>query len=194
MEFCDPDKADPAVTNLINELESAIDQLNQVNTLIECKAINDIWNNVVRGGLCDSAISGFTILSITQTFSTFPWLFLCTIAASFVWRRIPYLPNENERRRLSNLLEDAGINDGDHYDDDNNNNNNNMNNGLTPYELLLDNDDNLGPINNSRNITDYESIYVNNESRTRREQVENDDVVVPIATNVVAIQENGQWY
>ena len=52
----------------------------------------------------------------------------------------------------------------------------------------------LGPINNSRNITDYESIYVNNESRTRREQVENDDVVVPIATNVVAIQENGQWY
>ena len=69
-----------------------------------------------------------------------------------------------------------------------------MNNGLTPYELLLDNDDNLGPINNSRNITDYESIYVNNESRTRREQVENDDVVVPIATNVVAIQENGQWY
>ena len=194
VEFCDPDKADPAVTNLINELESAIDQLNQVNTLIECKAINDIWNNVVRGGLCDSAISGFTILSITQTFSTFPWLFLCTIAASFVWRRIPYLPNENERRRLSNLLEDAGINDGDHYDDDNNNNNNNMNNGLTPYELLLDNDDNLGPINNSRNITDYESIYVNNESRTRREQVENDDVVVPIATNVVAIQENGQWY
>ena len=45
---------------------------------------------MVGSGLCNSAVSGFTILAVTQTLCASPWLFLCTIAASFTWRRLPH--------------------------------------------------------------------------------------------------------
>ena len=88
--FCDSTKSDPAVVNLQRELTEALGELNRVSELIECSPIQSVWNTVVGSGLCNSAVSGFTILAVTQTLCASPWLFLCTIAASFTWRRLPH--------------------------------------------------------------------------------------------------------
>jgi hypothetical protein len=112
-QYCDVDP-DPAVTNLQGEISEAIWQLDQVRELVKCEGLHSIWKEVVREGVCDSALSGFSVLAVSQIVCAFPWLFFCTLSASMLWKRLKYAtPRASDVSAEYHVLDETPINTND---------------------------------------------------------------------------------